>query len=209
MSAIGFVPGIPIAEAQNVHLTALPPAGQNERFYRDLLVEKRPALSFNAFSCGITQSVQDRPLQVSFVVDGTDFVLELAEAAPFGFIRLRPAGPTGRWRVVPDFQFDMEIVSSVSTISPVLPDSQVMGLTVGPNPVDGRANIRYEVPSNGWIKLSVFDIPGREVSRLLNGYRSAGTYNREWDRGQLANGVYVLRLESERDSRSVGIILSR
>ena len=45
-----------------------------------------------------------------------------------------------------------------------------------PNPFNPSTNIRYEIPKNGFVKLVVFDILGREVQTLVNEKQNAGTY---------------------------------
>jgi len=46
------------------------------------------------------------------------------------------------------------------------------------------------------VKLSVFDILGREVSVLVNERRDAGSYIVTFDGSNLASGMYFYRLQA-------------
>jgi hypothetical protein len=46
--------------------------------------------------------------------------------------------------------------------------------TVGPNPFADRTAIQLSLSREGLVKLSVFDVTGREVKRLVNGDMGAG-----------------------------------
>src|SRR4030095_426344 len=60
-----------------------------------------------------------------------------------------------------------------------------------PNPFNPVTNISYSIPKSGKVKLSVFDMLGREVAVLANDYKSAGSYSVEFDASNLSSGVYL------------------
>jgi photosystem II stability/assembly factor-like uncharacterized protein len=63
-----------------------------------------------------------------------------------------------------------------------------------PNPFNPSTSIRYEVPVNGEIKLAVYDMLGREVAVIDNGYKTAGTYIVNFNAVDFASGVYYYKL---------------
>jgi len=65
-----------------------------------------------------------------------------------------------------------------------------------PNPFNPVTTIRFEVPSAGLVLLSIVDPLGRDVARLVDERLPAGTYERVFDGGGLASGVYFYRLLS-------------
>lgn len=65
-----------------------------------------------------------------------------------------------------------------------------------PNPFNPTTMISYSVPATAEIRLSVFDVLGREVSTLVNQRQSAGTYNVTFDGKALSSGVYFYRLQA-------------
>jgi hypothetical protein len=67
-----------------------------------------------------------------------------------------------------------------------------------PNPFNPRTGIRYSVPGVSDVKLTVFDILGREVAVLVNERKPAGRYEVTFDASDLASGMYVYRLTAGR-----------
>ena len=65
-----------------------------------------------------------------------------------------------------------------------------------PNPFNPSTTIKYELPKASVVRLSVYDMLGREVSVLLNERREAGVYEVKFDGSNLASGVYFYRLQA-------------
>ncbi|MCB0259741.1 MAG: T9SS type A sorting domain-containing protein, partial [Calditrichaeota bacterium] len=66
-----------------------------------------------------------------------------------------------------------------------------------PNPFNPATTIAFDLPESGKVKLTVFDVLGREVKTLLNGRRNAGSYEVSFDASDLASGVYIYRLSTQ------------
>jgi flagellar hook assembly protein FlgD len=74
-----------------------------------------------------------------------------------------------------------------------------------PNPFQTLTEFSYGLPSDGPVRLCVYDVLGREVRTLLDGREKAGAYRITWDgrddRGKsLPGGVYLCRFESDGQS---------
>ncbi len=67
-----------------------------------------------------------------------------------------------------------------------------------PNPFNSSTTISYSLPTSGNIDLKVFDLQGREISTLDQGYRRAGNYQLNLDGKDLSSGTYFLRLHNEK-----------
>ncbi len=70
-----------------------------------------------------------------------------------------------------------------------------------PNPFNPGTSIRFEIPSDSRIRLSIFNLLGQEIRVLATGDFPAGRYEFHWDgkdsRGRPASsGVYVYRLQT-------------
>jgi hypothetical protein len=65
-----------------------------------------------------------------------------------------------------------------------------------PNPFNPKTVIGYDLPKAGYVKLTVFDLLGREVAVLVNGQQSAGTFRAEWDGSNNSSGIYYYKLTS-------------
>jgi len=64
-----------------------------------------------------------------------------------------------------------------------------------PNPFNPATVIEYDLPAAGHVVLAVYDILGREVSTLVNGWVDAGVHRVTWNGGGSASGVYCYRLQ--------------
>lgn len=63
-----------------------------------------------------------------------------------------------------------------------------------PNPFNPSTNISFETPEGGFVQLEVFDLVGRRVEVLINGYRPAGRHSVGFEASSLASGMYIYRL---------------
>jgi len=63
-----------------------------------------------------------------------------------------------------------------------------------PNPFNPRTVVSCQWPVASRVSLVVYDLLGREVARLLDEWKEAGTYSIEFHGAKLSSGVYVYRL---------------
>jgi len=82
-----------------------------------------------------------------------------------------------------------------------IPDGNEIPLTYSlsqnyPNPFNPATTIKFGLPKSSQVKLTIYDLLGREISVLVNGNLSAGSYKAEWDASNYSSGVYIYRIES-------------
>ena len=63
-----------------------------------------------------------------------------------------------------------------------------------PNPFNPSTNIMYQVKNAGTVKISVFDIQGKEIETLVNEKQSPGTYEVTFDGSKYTSGVYFYKI---------------
>jgi len=78
-----------------------------------------------------------------------------------------------------------------------------------PNPFNPSTNIRYALPSAGAVTLKVYDLIGREVATLVNGFQPSGQYTVSFNASSLASGVYLYRLETGASSQVRKMVLMK
>jgi len=79
-----------------------------------------------------------------------------------------------------------------------------------PNPFNPATIINYTVAKDGDVKLKVFNALGKEVAVLVNGFKTKGNYNVEFDSndmGGLTTGIYYYKIESGNFSEVKKMIL--
>jgi hypothetical protein len=65
-----------------------------------------------------------------------------------------------------------------------------------PNPFNPSTTISFSLPYSAGASLRVFDMLGREVATLVNGYTTSGTHEIQFNATNLASGVYFYKLTS-------------
>ncbi len=59
-----------------------------------------------------------------------------------------------------------------------------------PNPFNPLTKIKFSIPVTSIVKVVIYDITGREVTKIVDGKLDAGIYNYDWDGSNFASGVY-------------------
>jgi len=65
-----------------------------------------------------------------------------------------------------------------------------------PNPFNPSTLIKYSISENGFVKLSVYNLVGEEVTVLVNKEVDAGFYEIEFDATTLPSGIYFYRIQA-------------
>jgi len=58
------------------------------------------------------------------------------------------------------------------------------------NPFNPLTTLKYSLPVPGMVSLTIFDLRGREIERLVNTEQTAGVHSVVWDASNAASGVY-------------------
>jgi hypothetical protein len=65
-----------------------------------------------------------------------------------------------------------------------------------PNPFNPETKIRFTLKNSCKVRLSVYDVLGREVSMLINDIQTAGTHDVTFSGKILSGGIYLYRLQT-------------
>lgn len=73
-----------------------------------------------------------------------------------------------------------------------------------PNPFNPETRIRYQLPKSGFVKITLYDLLGREVTVIVSEQKSAGLHEAiiNLQKYNLASGVYYYRLEADGFTKS-------
>ena len=61
-----------------------------------------------------------------------------------------------------------------------------------PNPFNPMTQLRFEVPTEGNLEISIFDLRGQKVETLVKDFIQPGEYSTNWDASNVASGVYFV-----------------
>ena len=111
-----------------------------------------------------------------------------------------------------DYKLHFVQTGQVSTISESLTPSRHKLYPAFPNPFNPVTTIGYSIPQNEHINLGIYDIAGRKIKTLVNGYQSSGYNEVKWnatnDLGEsVSAGVYLYKIQAGQIIETNKIIL--
>lgn len=98
------------------------------------------------------------------------------------------------------------LASGIGYINSKIPESYGLSQNY-PNPFNPVTKIQYQLPNPDYVKIVVYDMLGKEMKILDEGYKNSGYYIIEFDGSEFNSGVYFYRLFSERFTETKKMIL--
>ncbi len=80
-------------------------------------------------------------------------------------------------------------------------------LSAYPNPFNPQTHLTYTLSESGTASLVVFDVSGKEIARLAQGWHFAGSHQVTFDASGLSSGVYFARLQAKDLNRTQKLFL--
>jgi parallel beta-helix repeat protein len=82
-------------------------------------------------------------------------------------------------------------------------------LSIFPNPVKGEATFVLDVSNGAHINLSILDLNGKTITKLLDEYRSQGNYKIQFNTNEFSNGIYFAKLITGNKSTMIRFVITR
>jgi murein tripeptide amidase MpaA len=76
-----------------------------------------------------------------------------------------------------------------------------------PNPFNPVTTVTYALPEAGYVNLTLYDVFGRRVQVLTDGFRDAGIHTVTFDASDLASGLYLLKMQTDAFSAVEKLVL--
>ena len=70
-----------------------------------------------------------------------------------------------------------------------------ISLSAYPNPFNPSTTISFQIPKDGVIQLSIYNLAGQKVTELAHSYETTGIYKTTWNATDYSSGVYFAHLE--------------
>ena len=86
----------------------------------------------------------------------------------------------------------------------------ISGLSVKsayPNPFNPSTNIEYSISQSGNVKISIYDVTGRQVDVLHNEYQSNGSHSVVWNAINSPSGIYYIQIQAQSDVYTQKVVL--
>jgi photosystem II stability/assembly factor-like uncharacterized protein len=94
----------------------------------------------------------------------------------------------------------------IDPISNEVPDKFSLGQNY-PNPFNPVTNLEFKIVNSGFVKLSIYDLTGKEIKSLVNQNLNPGSYKIQFDGSNLNSGIYFYRLETSNFTDTKKMIL--
>ena len=83
-----------------------------------------------------------------------------------------------------------------------------------PNPFNPTTTITYDLARTAHVQLTIYDVLGRQVKRLVDKQKPTGQYNAIWDGTndmgeRAAAGLYFCRIKTEDYAQSIKLVLAK
>ena len=65
-----------------------------------------------------------------------------------------------------------------------------------PNPFNPTTTIRYGLNQNANIQVLIYDIKGRVITTLIDGFQTTGYHSIIWDASKFSSGIYFLNMSA-------------
>lgn len=98
------------------------------------------------------------------------------------------------------------ITTGVSALNSSIPDKFSLDQNY-PNPFNPETIIKYSIQQAVHVKLSVYDMLGKEVSVLVNGYMSSGVHSVQFNADNIPSGIYIYTIQAGTYSDSKKLIV--
>jgi hypothetical protein len=76
-----------------------------------------------------------------------------------------------------------------------------------PNPFNPTTTIKFSLPQAGFVKLTIFNLLGEEVTTLVNENREAGIHTFNFNASEFNSGLYIYRIESNGNAQTKKMML--
>ena len=86
---------------------------------------------------------------------------------------------------------------------------QVQNSTIFPNPVNGIANIQFNLLKNGAVNINIYDPASNLIAPIFNGQLSAGIQNFQWNVLHFASGTYFCNIVAGGITTTITIIVNK
>jgi hypothetical protein len=89
----------------------------------------------------------------------------------------------------------------------VVPPAEYALQPASPNPFNPTTTLSFKLPDAGFVTLAVYDVSGRMVAELIDGWRNAGAHEVAFDASNLASGIYLAKMDAGAFSATQKLVL--
>ncbi|MFL2988871.1 MAG: aryl-sulfate sulfotransferase [Candidatus Neomarinimicrobiota bacterium] len=76
-----------------------------------------------------------------------------------------------------------------------------------PNPFNPKVNFNIDILNSQNIDINIYDIKGKHIENIFNGFLGSGNYNFGWDGKNYSAGIYIIKCKTNKISQTQKIFL--
>ena len=108
----------------------------------------------------------------------------------------------GSWKI---YHSQRQIVGVEPNPDPLLPES--FAVSIHPNPGNAEFRIDLELPVSGEVQAAIYDLSGRRVAKIHDGWMGMGSHELEWNAQGFPSGIYLMQAESGKYNQTRKVVL--
>jgi hypothetical protein len=174
-----------------------PAASSGDRFYVDAVLTKGGIDNISVAAVAISAAAS------SYTQFSATFNYLTSDIPDTCYIQISIVGPgmgvdsyphAGSYYLLDDLAFSGS--TAVDKSNTAKPEAFLLNQNY-PNPFNPSTTISYSLSKASYVKLRIFNILGKELTTLADGFQSAGNHSAHFLASDMASGVYFYRLETE------------
>ncbi|MFZ1081788.1 MAG: M1 family aminopeptidase [Candidatus Kryptoniota bacterium] len=145
------------------------------------------------------------PVDIGLYSGGQETVLTFVDSLRLQTVRFSCSSPIDSVVLDPGDKILKQITAPTDLTLPKL--SSPPSITLFPNPFNGNTQIEYSFGSDSHVTIDVYDIIGRKIKSLDEGYQQAGAYIVTFNGEDLASGVYLFKIHTGSGDKTNKVLL--
>ena len=127
----------------------------------------------------------------------------------FSLCEIRKDLPEGWWSSLGESTADLVSEKEELALPP-----RALSMQATSNSLNPRTQISFYLPTNGRVKIEIFDVRGRKVKTLLNEDVTAGEHSKVWlgddtRSKKVSSGVYFIKMHTDHGNQQQRVTLIR
>lgn len=98
------------------------------------------------------------------------------------------------------------ITPVITGVSDNTDNDLLLNLSAYPNPFSLNSRIVYKLQKASQVNIELYDMVGKRLALLQNGFQTAGSYSVSVDAGLLAKGVYFCKVKAGNETHTIRLI---
>ena len=109
----------------------------------------------------------------------------------------------------PTEESQIYVINGVVGIEDEVLPNKIAFLKAYPNPFNNKTVINFSITESSFIIFSVYNLLGQKTETLVNEHMQSGEHNIIWDASNYSSGIYLAKLETPIEKKTIKIELLR